>query len=54
MRRIALVFEDSDFEALKSEKEKSGLPWEKYILDRCLGRNKSMGERNGGSKRQAH
>jgi hypothetical protein len=47
MRRIALVFEDSDFEALKSEKEKSGLPWEKFVMDRCLGRNRSVRERNG-------
>ncbi len=55
MRRIAIVFDDGDFEKLKTAKEKSGLTWDGFILERCVGAGKQgrAGRRRPAGRKKA-
>lgn len=44
MRRVILTMDDDDFLKLNAEKEKTGLSWERFVLGRCLRRNRNRDE----------
>ena len=46
MKVLQEMFEDADFEKLKSAKLKLGLSWREFILKKCL-ENKQRSDKNG-------
>lgn len=38
MKEVRLVLEDGEHEELVKEKEKSGLGWHDFILEKCIGK----------------